>query len=65
LPKRIQHHNHGFEHLYFRAIKDHILVDGRTDAEEAAWLREVLLATGRSSTRSGSSCTNSGWRPGR
>jgi hypothetical protein len=46
LHKRVQHPNPGFEHLYYRAIKDHVLVDGRIDGAEAAWLREVLLADG-------------------
>jgi hypothetical protein len=46
LHKRVQHPNPGFEHLYYRAIKDHVLVDGRVDAAETAWLREVLLAAG-------------------
>jgi hypothetical protein len=46
LHKRVQHPNPGFEHLYYRAIKDHVLVDGRIDAAEAAWLRDVLLADG-------------------
>jgi hypothetical protein len=46
LHKRVQRPNPGFEHLYYRAIKDHVLVDGRVDAAEAAWLRDVLLAEG-------------------
>lgn len=46
LHKRVQHPNPGFERLFYRAIKDHVLVDGRVDAAEAAWLREVLLADG-------------------
>jgi hypothetical protein len=44
LHKRVQHPNPAFEHLFYQAIKDHVLVDGRIDAEEAAWLRQVLLA---------------------
>jgi hypothetical protein len=46
LHKRVQHPNPAFEHLYYRAIKDHVLVDGRLDAAETAWLRGVLLAEG-------------------
>jgi hypothetical protein len=46
LHKRVQHPNPGFEHLFYRAIKDYVLVDGRIDAKEAAWLRQVLLADG-------------------
>ena len=46
LHKRVQHHNPSFEHLYYQVIKDHVLVDGRIDAEEAAWLRRMLLRDG-------------------
>ena len=46
LHKRVQHPNPGFEHLFYRAIKDHVLGDGRVDAEEAAWLRQVLFTDG-------------------
>jgi hypothetical protein len=46
LHKRVQHPNPAFEHLFYRAIKDHVLVDGRIDAGEAAWLRQVLFAGG-------------------
>lgn len=46
LHKRVQRPNPAFEHLFYRAITDHVLVNGRIDAEEAAWLREVLFANG-------------------
>lgn len=46
LHKRVQHPNPAFEHLFYRAVRDHVLVDGRIDAGEAAWLRRVLLADG-------------------
>jgi hypothetical protein len=46
LHKRVQHPNPAFEHLFYQAIKDHVLVDGRIDAEEATWLRRVLLTDG-------------------
>jgi len=46
LHKRVQHPNPAFEHLFYRAIADHVLVDGRIDAGEAAWLRELLFADG-------------------
>src|SRR5262249_17793485 len=35
-----------FEDLFFQAVKDHLLADGSLDADEAAWLREVLTADG-------------------
>ena len=47
LHKRVQHPNPAFEHLFYRAVKDHVLADGRIDAEEAAWLRRVLFADGK------------------
>ena len=46
LHKRVQHPNPGFEHLFYRAIKDHLLVDGRVGAEEATWLRRMLFIDG-------------------
>ena len=47
LHKRVQRPNPGFEHLYYRAIKDHILTGDRIDAERVAWLRRVLFADGQ------------------
>jgi hypothetical protein len=47
LHKRVQHKTPAFEHFFYQAIKDHILAHGRIDAEEAAWLRRMLLADGR------------------
>ena len=39
--------NPAFEHLFYRAIKDHILMRGRIYAEESAWLRRMLFADGK------------------
>lgn len=47
LHKRVQHLTPAFEHFFYQAIKDHILVDRRIDAEEAAWLRRMLYADGK------------------
>jgi hypothetical protein len=47
LHKRVQHPNPGFEHLFYRAITDHVLVGGRIDAEETAWLRRMVFADGK------------------
>ena len=47
LHKRVQHMNPGFNQLYYTAIKDHILQDGRIDAEKTAWLRQMLFADGK------------------
>ena len=44
LHKRVQHRTPAFDHLFFQAIKDHILTDGRITAEQAAWLRQKLFA---------------------
>ncbi len=46
LHKRVQHRTPGFERLFYQAIKDHILEHGRIDAEETAWLRQMLFADG-------------------
>jgi uncharacterized membrane protein YebE (DUF533 family) len=47
LHKRVQHMTPAFEQFVYQAIKDHILADGRIDAEEAAWLRQMLFADGK------------------
>jgi hypothetical protein len=47
LHKRVQHLNPAFEQFFYQAIKDHILAQGRIDAEEAAWLRRMLFADGK------------------
>lgn len=47
LHKRVQHLTPAFEQFFYKAIKDHILAHGRIDAEEAAWLRQLLFADGK------------------
>src|SRR5262245_27725035 len=47
LHKRVQHMTPAFNHFFYRAVKDHILADGRISAEEAAWLRQLLFADDR------------------
>ena len=47
LHKRVQHLSPAFEQFFYQAIKDYILVHGRIDAEEAAWLRRMLFADGQ------------------
>ncbi len=47
LHKRVQHVTPAFEHFFYQAIKEHILAHGRIDAEEAAWLRQMLFADGK------------------
>ena len=47
LHKRVQHMTPAFEQLFYQAVKDHILADGRIDAEETAWLRRLLIADGK------------------
>ena len=47
LHKRVQHMTAAFEQFFYQAIKDHILADGRIDAEEAAWLRQMFFADGK------------------
>ncbi|MBV9122078.1 MAG: hypothetical protein JO112_01800 [Planctomycetes bacterium] len=46
LHKRVQRPTHAFTQFFYKAIKDHLLADGRIDAEEAAWLRQMLYADG-------------------
>jgi hypothetical protein len=46
LHKRVQHRNPEFEKFFYKAIKDHILADGRVTPEETAWLRQMLFADG-------------------
>jgi hypothetical protein len=36
-----------FEELFFDALKLNVLADGSIDAEEAAWLRQMLFADGK------------------
>lgn len=43
LHKRVQRPNPGFEELFYRVIKDHVLTGDRIDAEGTAWLRQVLF----------------------
>jgi len=47
LHKRVQHLTPAFDRFFYRAIKDHLLVDGRIEAEEVAWLRHSLFANGK------------------
>jgi hypothetical protein len=46
LFKRIERRSPAFEEFFYRAIKDHVLDDGKIDAEETAWLRRMLLTDG-------------------
>jgi uncharacterized tellurite resistance protein B-like protein len=47
LYKRVQHRTPAFEQFFYQAIKDHVLAQGRIDAEEASWLRRMLFADGK------------------
>lgn len=47
LHKRVQHRTPAFDHFFYQAIKSHILAHGRIDAEEAAWLRQMLFNDGK------------------
>jgi hypothetical protein len=47
LHKSLQHPNPGFEQLFYNAIKDHILADGRIYGEEVTWLRGIMLRGGK------------------
>lgn len=47
LHKRVQHMTPAFDQFFYQAIKDHILAGARIDAEQAAWLRQLLFADGK------------------
>src|SRR5262249_27860631 len=47
MHKRLQRVTPAFEQFFYRAIKDHILADGKITAEEVTWLRQMLYADGR------------------
>src|SRR5262249_59443385 len=47
MHKRVQRVTPAFEQFFYQAIKDHILADGKIDAEEVTWLRQMLYADGR------------------
>src|SRR5262245_45470288 len=39
--------NTAFERMFFKAIEENVLKDGKIDAAEAAWLRTMLFADGK------------------
>ena len=47
LHKRVQRKTPAFEQFFYKAVKDHVLADGRIGAGEAAWLRQMLFADGK------------------
>ena len=47
LHKRVQRPNPAFEHFFYRAIKDHMLANGKIGVEATAWLRRMLFADGK------------------
>jgi hypothetical protein len=47
LHKRVQRPTPAFDAFFYKAIKDHILADGKIDAEESAWLRQLIFADGK------------------
>jgi uncharacterized tellurite resistance protein B-like protein len=49
--KRVARVTPAFEKFVYRAIRDHVLTDGRIDSEEAAWLRQVVFADGEADER--------------
>ena len=51
LHRRVERISPGFEKFVYQAIKRHVLTDGVIDAEEVAWLRRVLFADGKVTTR--------------
>src|SRR6185369_10307441 len=47
LHRRVQDHTPAFDQFCYQAVKDHILTDGRIDAEAVTWLRQMVLANGK------------------
>ena len=47
LHKRVERPNPGFEELFYRVLKDHILADDRINADGAWWLGQVLFQDGQ------------------
>jgi uncharacterized tellurite resistance protein B-like protein len=45
--KRVSHRSHQFEQFFYDTIKRHILQDGRIDAEEVEWLRQMIDHDGK------------------
>jgi len=39
--------NPNFERLFFKAIEENVLMDGKIDTAEAKWLRKMLFADGK------------------
>lgn len=46
LHNRVQHRTPSFDQFFYRAVKDHLLADGRIETEEAGWLRQMVSADG-------------------
>ena len=46
LHKRVQHQTPGFEHFFYKTLKDHLLAGERIGAAETEWLRHMLFADG-------------------
>src|SRR5262249_18588045 len=44
MHKRITRVTPAFEQFVYQATKDFLLADGKIDAQEAAWLRKVMLS---------------------
>jgi len=47
LHKRVERANPAWEHFFYRAIKDHMLADGKIGVEETAWLKRMFFADGK------------------
>lgn len=47
MHKKAERVTPSFEAFFYKAIKLHVLQDGVIDAEEAKWLRRMILADGR------------------
>jgi polyhydroxyalkanoate synthesis regulator phasin len=47
LYKRVRSRSPAFEQFFYKALKDHLLENGRLTASKANWLRDALFSGGR------------------
>jgi hypothetical protein len=47
LHKRVKNRTRAFEQFFYKALKDHILTDGKINARKTAWLQDALVSDGK------------------
>jgi hypothetical protein len=51
LHKRVERVTPAFEDFFHKAVKDHVLRDGRISAADVAWLRQSIFTDGKTDDR--------------